>query len=67
MPGLAELPTSFAESTLLRWLFLVYLLFILYGSFIPFRFSVDPEFVRSQFVRFFTPPLRPRRQAIFAI
>jgi glycopeptide antibiotics resistance protein len=56
MPGLAELPTSFAESTLLRWLFLVYLLFILCGSFIPFRFSVDPEFVRSQFVRFFTPP-----------
>jgi VanZ family protein len=43
MPGLAELPTSFAERTLLRWLFLVYLLFILYGSFIPFRFSVDPS------------------------
>src|SRR5262249_4726934 len=26
------------------------------GSFIPFRFSDDPEFVRSQFVRFFAPP-----------
>ena len=56
MPGLAELPTSFAERKLLRWLFLFYFLFILYGSFIPFRFSDDPEFVRSQFVRFFTPP-----------
>ena len=56
MPGLAELPTSFAERKLLRWLFVFYFLFILYGSFIPFRFSDDPEFVRSQFVRFFTPP-----------
>jgi len=52
MPGLAELPISFAERKLLRWL----CLFILYGSFIPFRFSDDPEFVRSQFARFFTPP-----------
>ena len=45
MPGLAELPTSFAERKLLRWLFLFYCLFILYGSFIPFHFSDDPEFV----------------------
>ncbi len=56
MPGLAELRISFAERKLLRWLFFFYCLFILYGSFIPFRFSDDPEFVRSQFVRFFTPP-----------
>jgi VanZ family protein len=56
MPPLAELRISFAERKLLRWLFLFYCLFILYGSFIPFRFNDDPEFVRSQFVRFFTPP-----------
>ncbi len=56
MPGPSELPISFAERKLLRWLFLLYCLFILYGSFIPFRFSDDPEFVRSQFARFFTPP-----------
>ena len=56
MPGPSELPISFAERKLLRWLFLLYCLFILYGSFIPFRFSDDPEFVRSQFFRFFTPP-----------
>ena len=56
MPGLAELRISFAERKLLRWLFFFYCLFILYGSFIPFRFSDDPEFVRSQFARFFTPP-----------
>jgi VanZ family protein len=56
MPPLAELRISFAERKLLRWLFLFYCLFILYGSFIPFRFSDDPEFVRSQFVRFFTLP-----------
>ena len=56
MPGLAELPISFAERKLRRWLFFSYCLFILYGSFIPFRFSDDPEFVRSQLARFFTPP-----------
>ena len=56
MPARAQLPTSFAERKLLRWLFLFYFLFILYGSFIPFRFSDNPEFVRSQLVRFFTPP-----------
>ena len=56
MPGLAELPISFAERRLRRWLFFSYCLFILYGSFIPFRFSDDPEFVRSQLARFFTPP-----------
>src|SRR5262249_43855293 len=56
MPGLAELRISYTERKLLRWLFFFYCMFILYGSFIPFRFSDDPEFVRSQFVRFFTPP-----------
>ena len=56
MPGLAELPISFAERKLRRWLFFSYCLFILYGSFIPFRFSDDSEFVRSQLARFFTPP-----------
>src|SRR5262249_12367325 len=54
--GFAELRISFAEHKLLRWIFFFYCLFILYGSFIPFRFSDDPEFVRSQFVRFFAPP-----------
>jgi len=56
MASFAELRISFAERKLLRWLFFFYCLFILYGSFIPFRFSDDPEFVRSQFVRFFAPP-----------
>ena len=56
MPGLAELPISFAERRLRRWLFFSYYLFILYGSFIPFRFSDDSGFVRSQIARFFTPP-----------
>jgi VanZ family protein len=56
MPGHAELQISFSERKLLGWLLLFYCLFILYGSFIPFRFSDDPEFVRSQLTRFFTPP-----------
>jgi hypothetical protein len=56
MPGAAEQRTSFDERKLLRWLLLFYCLFILYGSFLPFRFSDDPEFVRSQLTRFFTPP-----------
>jgi VanZ family protein len=56
MPGPAELKTSFNERKLLRWLLLFYCLFILYGSFIPFRFSDESEFIRSQVIRFFTPP-----------
>jgi VanZ family protein len=56
MPGPAELQTSFSERKLLRWLLLFYFLFILYGSFIPFRFSDDPEFVHSQLTRFLTLP-----------
>src|SRR4029077_1037722 len=56
MTGPDRQRTYFAERNLFRWLFLFYCLFILYGSFIPFRFSDDPEFVRSQFVQFFTPP-----------
>jgi len=56
MAGPDQLRTSFAERKLLRWFFLFYCLFIVYGSFIPFRFSDDWEFVRAQFARFFTPP-----------
>jgi VanZ family protein len=56
MCGPIEQQTSFDERKLLRWLLLFYCLFILYGSFIPFRFSDDPEFVRSQLTRFFTSP-----------
>ena len=56
MTGPDQQRTYFAERNLFRWLFLFYCMFILYGSFIPFRFSDDPEFVRSQFARFFMPP-----------
>src|SRR5262245_347585 len=61
MPRFTELRISFASRKLLRLLFFSYCLFIRCGSFIPFRFSYDPEFVRSrfvrsQFVRFFAPP-----------
>jgi len=44
------------ERRAMRWLLLLYCLFILYGSFIPFRFSADAAFVHSQWVRFFAPP-----------
>ena len=56
MAGAAKRRTSFNERKLLRWFLLFYCLFILYGSFIPFRFSDNPKFVRSQLTRFFTPP-----------
>ena len=45
------------ERRLLRWLFFIYCLFILYGTFIPFRFSSDPLFVRLQWQNFFTWPI----------
>lgn len=50
----AECPL--VERRALRWLLLFYSLFILYGSFIPFRFSADAAFVHSQWMRFFNPP-----------
>jgi len=46
----------FVEKRVLRWMLFFYCLFILYGSFIPFRFSADPVFIHSQWSRFFTPP-----------
>jgi VanZ family protein len=55
MPELTEPTGSLVERSLLRWLLLLYCLFILYGSFIPFHFNRDPEFVQSQWTRFFTP------------
>jgi VanZ family protein len=53
---LANPDFPFVEKRALRRLLLLYCLFILYGSFIPFRFSDDPAFVHSQWIRFFTPP-----------
>ena len=44
------------EKRAIRWMLLFYCLFILYGSYIPFRFSADPAFVHSQWGRFFTAP-----------
>lgn len=52
----ANTSIPFVEKRALSWLLLFYCLFILYGSFIPFRFSDDPAFVHSQWIRFFTPP-----------
>jgi VanZ family protein len=46
----------FVEKRVLRWMLFFYCLFILYGSFIPFRFSADPGFVQAQWMRFFTAP-----------
>jgi glycopeptide antibiotics resistance protein len=55
MADLTEPMGSLVERSLLRWLLLLYCLFILYGSFIPFHFNHDPEFLQSQWTRFFTP------------
>jgi hypothetical protein len=43
------------ERQALSWLVLLCVLFIVYGTFIPFRFNADPKFVHSQWTRFFTP------------
>ena len=44
---------SLIEQRVLRWLFVLYCLFILYGTFIPFRFSSDPVFIAAQWRSFF--------------
>lgn len=50
------------ERRALRWLFALVCLFILYGTFIPFRFSDDPQFIESQWRGFLTPPFRNGRK-----
>lgn len=53
----AESPKApLLERRLRRGLFCCYCLFILYGTFIPFRFSSDPLFVRLRWQHFFSPP-----------
>jgi VanZ family protein len=52
MPNFDNLQASVIERRLLRWLLLFYCLFIIYGSFIPFRFNLDPEFIKYRLSRF---------------
>src|SRR3970040_1961523 len=47
---------SLLERRALRWLLVLYCLFILYGTFIPFRFSTDAALVYSQWASFFALP-----------
>ena len=51
-----SLRPSLIEQRVLRWLFVLYCLFILYGTFIPFRFSSDPLFVSARWRNFLSPP-----------
>jgi len=46
------------QETALRYLFLAYCLFIVYGCFIPFHFNLDPSFVRWRWKVFLIEPLR---------
>jgi VanZ family protein len=46
------------RNTALRYLFLAYCLFIVYGCFIPFHFNLDPNFVRWRWNVFMIQPLR---------
>ena len=45
--------TLLVERNALRWLLLFYCLFIVYGTFIPFRFTSNSIFVHSQWRHFF--------------
>lgn len=49
--GISLTAGHLAERRLGRALLLGYCLFIVYGSFIPFHFSADPELVRSQLLK----------------
>lgn len=56
MPSAEPIDTILIERRSLRWLLLFYSLFILYGTFIPFRFNADAGFVQAQWARFFAAP-----------
>lgn len=46
MPDLTELESPQWQRSTFRWLLLFYSLFIVYGSFIPFFFNFDPNFIQ---------------------
>ena len=48
----------FTERRSIRWLLILYSLFILYGSFIPFHFTTNLEFIGPEISRFFVLPYR---------
>src|SRR6266498_5351589 len=54
--GFSERALSFTEHRSIRWLLILYSLFILYGSFIPFHFTTNLEFIGSEISRFFVLP-----------
>jgi VanZ family protein len=54
MASLDNSQTPIIERRLLRWLLLFHCLFIIYGSFIPFHFNLDPEFIKYRLTRFLT-------------
>ena len=56
MPSTDLFEAALIERRSLRWLLLFYCLFIVYGTFIPFKFSDDAAFVQSQWSGFFNPP-----------
>ncbi len=51
-----HLVPAIVERSSLRWLLLLYSLFILYGTFIPFEFSGEAVVVQSQLTRFVSLP-----------
>ena len=56
MPSTDLFEAALIERRSLRWLLLFYCLFIVYGTFIPFKFTDDAAFVQSQWSGFFNPP-----------
>jgi VanZ family protein len=54
--GFSQRIIIFTEHRSIRWLLILYSLFILYGSFIPFHFTTNVEFIGSETSRFFILP-----------
>jgi VanZ family protein len=51
---------SYSEKKTVQWLLLAYCLFIVYGSFIPFHFNFDSDFVRWRWSIFLTGSIHGR-------
>jgi VanZ family protein len=54
--GFSQRIIIFTEHRSIRWLLILYSLFILYGSFIPFHFTTNVEFIGSEISSFFVLP-----------
>ena len=65
--AIAEPPDAVLSRRTLRWLVIGYAVAIIYGSFLPFYFNLDPNFVRWRWLSLLSAPVIPRVRQFFIL